>query len=91
MSQCRHCNVKEVNRPRGLCYPCYRDHGIRDLYPSTSKFAPRDAFKDFNGKGKQPKPTAALPGTPEKMAELEARVAGRFRLHSPQDAQRDYA
>lgn len=36
---CRHCNTKFANRPRRLCWGCYNLPGVRDLYPSTSKFA----------------------------------------------------
>ena len=35
---CRHCNRVPSNRPRGLCWSCYYKPGVRDLYPSTSKF-----------------------------------------------------
>jgi hypothetical protein len=30
---CRHCHARPVNRCRGLCWSCYADTGIRDLYP----------------------------------------------------------
>lgn len=36
---CRHCQKKKSNRPRGLCWHCYHVPGLRDLYPSLSKFA----------------------------------------------------
>jgi hypothetical protein len=39
---CRHCGKKKVNRPRGLCWACYYTPGVKELYPVTSKFAPRD-------------------------------------------------
>lgn len=37
---CRHCVKNRVLRPRGLCWRCYYRPGVRDLYPSTSKYAP---------------------------------------------------
>lgn len=37
---CRHCQRNKANRPRGLCWSCYYRPGIRDQYPSTSKYAP---------------------------------------------------
>lgn len=40
---CRHCQRKKPNRPRGLCYSCYYLPGVRDQYPSTSKFSPKRA------------------------------------------------
>lgn len=35
---CKHCQARVVNRPRGLCWPCYYDLGIRNLYPSDTKY-----------------------------------------------------
>src|SRR5262249_29501482 len=64
---CRHCQRVKSNRPRGLCWSCYYTPGVRDLYPSTSKFA-RRGVGNFNGRSKLPPcPTDALPGTPEKV------------------------
>lgn len=37
---CRHCRRPSVNRPRGLCWTCYYEPGVRDLFPVTSKYAP---------------------------------------------------
>lgn len=84
---CRHCNRYKVSRPCGLCWKHYYDPSIRCLYPSTSKYGRR-------GKGcfttKQslplPEPTQALPGTPEKVAVIEARMASGLALHHPDDA-----
>jgi uncharacterized CHY-type Zn-finger protein len=30
---CRHCSARPVNRCRGLCWSCYADTSIRNLYP----------------------------------------------------------
>jgi hypothetical protein len=38
---CRHCHERPVSRPLGLCRTCYYTPGVRELYPSTSKFAPK--------------------------------------------------
>ena len=46
---CRHCSKSKVNRPRGLCWSCYYTPGVRDLYPSTSKFA-RRGVGNFTGR-----------------------------------------
>jgi hypothetical protein len=35
---CRHCRKRPVNRPCGLCWGCYYAPGVKELYPSTSKF-----------------------------------------------------
>jgi len=73
------------NRPRGLCWSCYYTPGVRELYPSTSKFA-RRGVKDFNGRARLPEPTSALPGTPEKVAVLELRARLGQQLWHPLDA-----
>lgn len=86
---CRHCNRVPSNRPRGLCWSCYYTPGVRDLYPSTSKFARRGVC-DFNGKIKPPSgPTSAMPGTEEKVAILEQRAARGEGLWHPADAPMD--
>jgi len=43
--KCRHCRVKWVDRPRGLCWTCFYDPAISPLYPSTSKYAPKSTTK----------------------------------------------
>ena len=63
MSLCRHCHRASVNRPRGLCWSCYYTPGVRERYPSTSKFA-RRGVGNFCGNAQPCEPTAALPGTP---------------------------
>jgi hypothetical protein len=86
---CRHCNAHRANRPRGLCWSCYYTPGVRDQYPSTSKFA-RRGIHDFNGRGTLPdEPTAATPGTPEKVAILIERARMRQALWHPHDAPMD--
>jgi hypothetical protein len=77
------------NRPRGLCWSCYYTPGVREQYPSTSKFA-RRGVGDFNGEAKlPPQPTSALPGTPEKVAVLEQRARLGLALWHPLDAPMD--
>jgi hypothetical protein len=86
---CRHCQCVQSNRPRGLCWSCYYTPGVRDLYPSTSKFA-RRGVSDFIGRSRQPaRPTRALPGTPEKVAVLEERARLGMSLWHPLDAPMD--
>lgn len=86
MKVCRHCQKNKPNRPRGLCWSCYYTPGVRDRYPSTSKFAHR-GIGDFNGKAKSPPtPTDALPGTPEKVAVLCERARLKQALWHPNDA-----
>jgi len=86
---CRHCNHVNSNRPRGLCWSCYYTPGVRDMYPSTSKFA-RRGVSDFNGAGTVAgMATAALPGSPQKVAILEDRARQRQELWHPADAPMD--
>jgi hypothetical protein len=83
---CRHCGRAPTNRPRGLCWSCYYTPGVRDLYPSTSKFA-RRGVGISNGRVQLPAvPTRALPGTPEKVAILEERARNHQGLWHPADA-----
>jgi hypothetical protein len=72
-----------------LCWACYYRPGVRDCYPSTSKFA-RHGVEDFNGCSSPPaRPTRALPGTPEKVAVLERRAQAGQSLWHPLDARLD--
>ncbi len=83
---CRHCHRVRPNRPRGLCWSCYYKPGIREQYPSTSKYA-RRGICDFNGKVNLPSaPTRALPGSAEKVAVLAERARLRQSLWHPEDA-----
>jgi hypothetical protein len=89
MRLCRHCNRVKSNRPRGLCWSCYYTPGVRERYPSTSKFAHR-GLGDFYGALRLPdRPTTAVPGSPEKVAILEERAQMGVALWHPLDAPRD--
>lgn len=82
---CRHCQTSKVNRPRGLCWSCYYKPGVRDLYPSTSKYARRGVG---NFCGVPPVPTcatAATPGSEEKIAILMERARMKQSLWHPED------
>ena len=83
---CRHCGRAKVNRPRGLCWSCYYTSGVRDRYPSTSKYARQGEGNFFGGTAQPPVPTTAAPGTPEKMAVLEYRLKHKLALWHPLDA-----
>jgi hypothetical protein len=83
---CRHCQKVKSNRPRGLCWCCYYTPGVRDLFPSTSKFA-RRGVGNFNGRTPLPPgPTNALPGTHDKVAVLAERARMGVSLWHPLDA-----
>jgi hypothetical protein len=83
---CRHCRRNPVNRPRGLCWSCYYAPGLRDRYPSTSKFARRGIGVGTTRTPPASAPTRALPGTPEKVAILEQRARLQQDLWHPLDA-----
>src|SRR4051794_1480050 len=86
MNLCRHCKRSKQNRPRGLCWSCYYRPGVRETFPSTSKFA-RRGILDFNGYAATAvRPTSAPPGSPEKVAVLEERAQQGLALWHPQDA-----
>jgi len=83
---CRHCHHSPVSRPRGLCWSCFYTPGVRDLYPSTSKFG-RRGIGNFNRATPLPAfPTDASPGTPEKIAILAQRAELQQSLWHPHDA-----
>ncbi len=86
---CRHCQRVRSNRPRGLCWSCYYTPGVREKYPSTSKYA-RRGVSDFNGRSATAaRPTTAAPGSAEKVAVLEERARLGLSLWHPLDAPMD--
>jgi hypothetical protein len=84
---CRHCTTGTVSRPRGLCWACYYTPGIRDCYPSTSKYGRRGHGPAGYRLPPLPDPTDAQPGSPAKVAILEARCAAGEQLFHPEDAE----
>lgn len=83
---CRHCSKCKVNRPRGLCWSCYYTPGVKEMFPSTSKYA-RRGVGNFSGNAPLPDaPTTAVPGTPEKLAILEQRAKMKCAIFHPADA-----
>src|SRR5262245_32627480 len=82
---CRHCQKVRSNRPRGLCWTCYYTPGVRELFPSTSKFA-RRGVGNFCGTAPLPDlATDAAPGTEEKIQILMERATKRQALFHPDD------
>ena len=85
---CRHCQKSRVNRPRGLCWSCYYRPGVREQYPSTSKFA-RRGVGNFCGQAPLPAiATAAVPGSQEKIAILIERAQRNAAISNFYDAAR---
>src|SRR5262249_35417325 len=87
---CRHCRQHYINRPRNLCWSCYYRPGVRDQYPAAGdpKYT-RQQTPEYNGASPEPEPTAALPGTAEKVEVLIVRMALGLSLFSVRDRQRD--
>ena len=83
---CRHCGHKPPSRPRGLCWNCYYQPEIRDLYTATSKYGRRGVEEVNGGYHLPPAPTRALPGTAEKLAVLVGRAMLHQALWHPEDA-----
>jgi hypothetical protein len=83
---CQHCQQAPISRPRKLCWMCYYTPGVRDLYPTTSKYG-RRGIGNYNGRSPLPTfPTNASPGSPEKVAVLEERARLKQSLWHPDDA-----
>jgi hypothetical protein len=87
---CRHCHQAAVSRPRKLCWSCYYAPGVREQYPSTSKYGRRGPGNFYGMAPLPPFPTQALPGTPEKIALLTQRALARQELFHPDDATEAY-
>lgn len=83
---CAHCKQMIVNRPRGLCWGCYYKPGVKDMYPSTSKYAHRGHGNYGGGKRGPRKPTKAPPGSAEKILVLERRARAALTLWHPNDS-----
>jgi hypothetical protein len=74
------------NRPRGLCWSCYYTPGVREQFPSTSKFGRRGVDDFYGWPVPPPEPTNAAPGSAEKVAVLERRARLGVSLWHPKDA-----
>lgn len=85
---CRYCGEAPVNRPRGLCWGCFYRPGVRQLFPTLSKFG-RRGVADFYGRGSFGEPTDALPGTPEKVEVMVERARLGQQIFHPDDAELD--
>jgi len=87
--RCRCCTKPRKLHRRGLCWSCYYKPGVRDQYPSTSRFANRGVPDGDGARPLPPAPTAALPTTEAKIRAMQERAAARASLWHPRDAQVD--
>lgn len=86
--RCRHCGRRKVHgKHRGLCSPCNKVPEIREQYPIlVAKYIKKpDLIPDRDPRRLPEAPTEAPPGSPEKVAVLEARALSGYRLWHPQD------
>ncbi len=81
---CRHCDRFPVRRPRGLCWSCYYKPGVRERYPPAAPTGRRGL--GFGDTRLPAEPTAAAPGSVEKIRVLMERVANGQELFHPDDA-----
>jgi hypothetical protein len=85
-SMCRHCGKEVVTRPRGLGWKCYYTPGVKDRYPSTSKFARRGVSAETNAPSRTPaRACPHPPGSEGRIGTLEARAAATESMTHPGD------
>lgn len=82
---CRHCQQVRNLVCRGLCWVCYYNSAVRAQYPAAQNYGRRGlGLEDMPRR--LPEPTAAWPGSAEKLAALIERAARGELLFHPQDA-----
>lgn len=88
---CVHCGIKVANRPRLLCWTCYYNDLIRELYPGAPRKDGSSSIPGgvgLTGSGLA-EPTSYLPGSEEKIEEMGRRAEGGKLLWHPEDAVED--
>ena len=83
--RCRHCEQRPVSRPRGLCWKCFARRRIRVRYTPAQRRQSETGLKCRNAP-LPPLPTAALPGSPQKVLVMMQRAAAHQQLFHPDDA-----
>lgn len=81
--KCIRCSDVRVLRGRGLCFKCHKRH--RHEHPVTSKYGRRGVANQSDPHRPGGDPTAARPGSPEKIAVLTERAANKRPLFHPDD------
>ena len=84
---CRHCRRNIANRPRGLCWKCYYTPGVREQYsPRAIGGSACRGSGLGTGAGLPPgMPTAAGPGTEQKIQAMTGRAERQEILFHPED------
>ena len=86
MAACKHCKRSKAVRPRGLCWKCYYNAAVRNLYPVNEKFGRGVPDVDMLSGHRLPvSPTTTEPGTSERIAVLAERFAEKRALFHPDD------
>lgn len=82
---CRHCKVRIVTRPRGLCWGCYGRPEVKGLYPTSDNRHNQKGLGEHYPTSNSD-PTTAPPGSLAKMKVLRKRLESREELFHPADA-----
>lgn len=82
---CRHCHRRRVNRSRGLCWACYYNPTISDRYATAGGRGRRGICVANESPPPCAMPTAAIPGTEDKVAVLCERAEAGVALWHPLD------
>ncbi len=90
VARCKHCDLLRKVRCRGLCQACYDRPEIRILHGPISPCGWRGLANGYRSRLREPEPTTHLPGTPEKVEVMRARVERGEHLYSPHDAKHDF-
>lgn len=91
---CKHCEtrVSSVGCSRGLCNSCRHDPEIRgrfQLSPEMQRYAEKGLGGNIKRLRKPKSPTAAEPGSAEKIEVMQNRVLNGEELHHPLDVKYD--
>ena len=81
---CRHCHSRLICRPRGFCRPCFKNLGIRNLYPGPQ--CRQDVGAAYGNADRQIEPTNCPPGSEGKIEVMRERAERLAPLHHPLDA-----
>ena len=81
--KCRHCGRPKVNRPRGMCWKCFYQPGVKELYPSTSKYGRRGVGNGDAASRPASSPCPHPCGSPGRVETMAARAsAGESLFHA---------
>ncbi len=83
ISTCRHCQQHPATRSRQLCYGCFENSSIRDLYPPMTR---NKSDRSRRNRRLPRVPTSAPPGSEAKIRVMQHRFMRRMQLFHPQDA-----